>query len=575
MSQVFITINPIRVSLFANALHGSGTTTYDLATMNLARNRLLAPEYSAFWLALVSIITIMASLFWVLHQQYMREIEHARLETVNLSNMLIDETRKTFDQVALLLQGAHERLDRHLQHRPIHTLSSDTLFPAQTGIAPFVSSIALTDLNGRVLRASHPGLPEQLTLDLGNAFRGRGNSLFISRPVFHIYDRQWRIKIIKEYRRPGQAFHGYIVATIMLGYFTEHFSKMQFDYPQPIHLYLNDGSVVAASNQLEANHPHQDHGGLPHTTLEKISELRAGQSVLIEKTGFFGFPTMVGLGRIEDYPFIIQVDGNAAEMLHAWKNTSAPVVIGSFFASIFITVIAALFYRKIQSEKALQAELLALSAKVHVAREMERANFARELHDQLGQLLTSIRFRLAWFEHRFAANDEYTGQLKTIKHQLDETIGSVRRMTAQLRPLILDDFGLYAALQWLISGIEEQSSLRITTELSSTEPPKGSDIASVIFRIVQESLNNIAKHADARQVMIELENSTDGHWRLTISDDGSGFDTSLKPEHGFGLIAMRERVESLGGTLKIKSVVGEGTRISAKIPVGQIHHETL
>lgn len=541
--------------------------------MQRASKRPMSSEHGAFWLALISIATVVAALFWMLHQQYTREIEHARLETVNLSNMLLDETGKTLDQVALLLMGAHERLDRHLQHHPIHSLSAEKLFPAETGIASFVSSVALTDMEGQVLLASHEGVPDKLSLNFSDAFRGLGGRLLIGRPVFHASDRKWYIKICKKYDMPGHSFHGYLVATIMLDYFTTHFEKMQFDYPQPVSLYLNNGSLVAGAGRAEINHPNRSGGDLSRATLEKISSLRDGQTLLVEQAPLAGFPVMAGIGRMEDYPFIIRVDGNTEEMLSAWKKTAYPIVAASFVASAIIVFIAVLFYRNIQKEKLLQAELLAMSAKVHAAREMERAHFARELHDQLGQLLTGIKYRLAWFEHRLASNDEYASQLNTIKCQLDETIDGVRRMTAQLRPLILDDFGLYAALQWLVSGVEGSAHVHIVTHLPESEPPRGSDIASVIFRIVQEALNNIAKHADARQVTIQLENVDECYWRLTVYDDGTGFDLSSVSQQGFGLIAMRERVESMGGIFQITSTVGGGTRIQATIPTQSEHHE--
>ena len=166
------------------------------------------------------------------------------------------------------------------------------------------------------------------------------------------------------------------------------------------------------------------------------------------------------------------------------------------------------------------------------------------------------------------ANETYSKKLITIKSQIDETITTVRRMTTTLRPLILDDFGLYAALNWLTTGFEQQTGTQIEVVLpdDKDEPTRGSNISNVLFRIAQESLNNITKHANANHVTLVLEKHTD-RWRIQITDDGNGFDALTHHQQGFGLSAMRERTEIMEGQFKIQSIAGKGTRVSAEIPL--------
>jgi PAS domain S-box-containing protein len=211
-------------------------------------------------------------------------------------------------------------------------------------------------------------------------------------------------------------------------------------------------------------------------------------------------------------------------------------------------------------------QLQELSAAIQNVRERERSRISRELHDELGQSLTGMRLEVSWLGSRLkTAHPELARKVTTIKELIDQTIGAVRRISAELRPLVLDDLGFAAAATWYTDQFAARTGLVITLELPAIDPPKGGAVATALFRILQESLTNIARHAAARTVDVRLR-FADSQWQLSIRDDGQGFAIADSPRGGIGLIGMEERAQILGGRLSIATRPGQGTRIDVRIP---------
>ncbi len=225
--------------------------------------------------------------------------------------------------------------------------------------------------------------------------------------------------------------------------------------------------------------------------------------------------------------------------------------------------------RRIEADlRASNDRLQALSAAVQRAREEERTLIAREMHDELGQLLTGIKLEFSWLRGRLPpGHDELRSKVALIQAQLGETINSVRRITYQLRPLILDDLGLNAAVNWLLDDFAQRTGVTVVPELSPEDPPRGSAEATTLFRLLQESLTNIMKYAHARTVWVTLRR--DGaQWCLSVRDDGVGFDPQAIGKDCFGLLGMRERARLSGGCCMIESAPGEGVHIEVCLPAG-------
>jgi PAS domain S-box-containing protein len=216
-----------------------------------------------------------------------------------------------------------------------------------------------------------------------------------------------------------------------------------------------------------------------------------------------------------------------------------------------------------------QAELREISARVLEAREEEKTLLARELHDELGQLLTALKMNLAWLRERLPPADpglaDKAAQMDAV---LDRTVSSVRRISAELRPLMLDDLGLADAIAWLTDEFGKNSGIACTL----SAPPEGAlvgvdrRVATTLYRVLQESLTNVARHSGARAVCVALAEA-DGMLELTVEDDGRGIvEADLAGKRSLGLKGMRERVRYHGGEAQIGPAPKRGTIVRVRVP---------
>jgi signal transduction histidine kinase len=213
-----------------------------------------------------------------------------------------------------------------------------------------------------------------------------------------------------------------------------------------------------------------------------------------------------------------------------------------------------------------QDRLRALAGGVLQAREEEARRIAHALHDEASQLLASVHIAL---DNLIQQVPERAGTLQEVHALLDRVEAQLRRLSRELRPTILDDLGLAPALEWLAQGLTERTGLPIAVVAPFERLPP--EVETAAYRIVQEALTNVVRHARASKVQVEVRRD-DSTVRAVIRDDGQGFDVAAtlarRGDRGLGLIGMRERVESLGGTLSIESRPGRGSEVSFTIPVG-------
>jgi PAS domain S-box-containing protein len=236
----------------------------------------------------------------------------------------------------------------------------------------------------------------------------------------------------------------------------------------------------------------------------------------------------------------------------------------------------ALAYQRIQrTEEQLREtgeRLRRLSAHIEETRERERAHMAREIHDELGQALTGLKMDIAWLGQRLERMDGATGETLRAKagsmlSLVDSTIQAVRRLSSELRPRMLDDLGLVAALEWQAGEFGRRTGIacRFATDLETLDLE--ADQATAVFRIFQEALTNVARHAGASRVEVTL-GVADGELRLSVLDDGVGITRDQAQASGsLGLLGMRERAGALGGRVEIHGQADAGTRVTVRIPV--------
>ena len=214
-----------------------------------------------------------------------------------------------------------------------------------------------------------------------------------------------------------------------------------------------------------------------------------------------------------------------------------------------------------------QEELRRLAAQVHEAREEEKTRIARELHDELGQLLTALKLDLGWLRERLPAG-EAAQRAEQMGRVLDQTVASTRRISADLRPLMLDDLGLAEAAHWLVGDFAGRSGVRCEVRMAGDGALEGVDksVATALYRALQESLTNIARHAGARQAWVSV-GAENGEIFFEVEDDGRGIEPAdLAKARSLGLRGMRERVLYLGGTLDVARAPRGGTRVRVRVP---------
>ncbi|HWF11628.1 MAG TPA: sensor histidine kinase [Bryobacteraceae bacterium] len=219
--------------------------------------------------------------------------------------------------------------------------------------------------------------------------------------------------------------------------------------------------------------------------------------------------------------------------------------------------------RRLGETQQARSDLQALSAKLVRAQEEERRTLARELHDEVGQSLSAIMMEAAGAE----AGGDRSRSMRAITSLAGATLNVVRDLALLLRPSMLDDFGLVPALNWHAREMSKRTGLnvRITADEISDELPE--EHKTCIYRVVQEALNNSARHANARNVQVIVKNEG-ARVAFSVQDDGSGFDQRFV--RGLGLLGMEERVRRLGGELRIDSRIGRGTVISAELPLPEM-----
>jgi len=214
-----------------------------------------------------------------------------------------------------------------------------------------------------------------------------------------------------------------------------------------------------------------------------------------------------------------------------------------------------------------RARLRELAARLNAVREEERAGIAREIHDELGQQLTGLRLDLSWLGRMLPdVPPLVAGRLTAMIAQVDGTIDIVRRIASELRPGALDDLGLAAAVEWQADSFQERTGIHCDVVLIGEPASVDPDRAIAVFRILQEALTNVARHADARHVHIELE-VTPAAIDLTIRDDGRGLDAwEAASSPGLGLVGMRERALQWEGEVRISGTPGAGTTVKLTVP---------
>jgi PAS domain S-box-containing protein len=215
-----------------------------------------------------------------------------------------------------------------------------------------------------------------------------------------------------------------------------------------------------------------------------------------------------------------------------------------------------------------EAQLRRLALRQQQRQEQERKRMAREIHDELAQSLTILHIDLAWLTEQPGMTPEAQARLQAMLTQVDEIDQIMHRIAMELRPLLLDDLGLLAALEWQIEEIHRRTGLAYTLQLPSAPLPLDIDRSTVLFRIFQEALTNVIRHAKASQVDVRVTQDAQAVC-LEVRDNGKGMTARQQAQqNAFGLLGMRERAKLWGGEVRISGQSGSGTTVTVHMPYG-------
>jgi two-component system sensor kinase len=230
-----------------------------------------------------------------------------------------------------------------------------------------------------------------------------------------------------------------------------------------------------------------------------------------------------------------------------------------------------------RAQRQAREELRELSANLQNIREDEKTRIARELHDDLGQQLTALKMDISSVEQALegSASEPVRGQLQGMRRLIDVTVASVRRIAADLRPVMLDDLGLIPAIEWLATDFTNRYGIDVERDIETGDARFSPAGATALFRIVQEALTNVARHADATLVTLSLQ-AGDQTFVLRIADNGRGVHRTAEPAaKSFGLLGVRERAHMLGGAVDIQTAHGQGFVLTVTIPAENVQMQEM
>lgn len=245
----------------------------------------------------------------------------------------------------------------------------------------------------------------------------------------------------------------------------------------------------------------------------------------------------------------------------------------AFAVAVLVVGLNSKLEKQAESEHKLAIEakesMRRLSARLIEAQELERSNLSRELHDQVGQALTAMKIDISRTQAGLLPEqNQLNERLERARKGVEETLEIIRRMSMLLRPSMLDDIGLSAALSWYVKQFGESTGLRVALDDDGSAEMLPEAHKSSLYRIVQEALTNVSRHSGAHAVHVKLR-SDEHAYQLEIDDDGVGFEVGNRPR-GLGLVGIQERIDEMNGTLNLQTSPGFGTRIRVAIPVSSV-----
>ncbi len=348
-----------------------------------------------------------------------------------------------------------------------------------------------------------------------------------------------------------------VEAAVLKEFFTQNAPALHLATVEPATL------EAALENQLPGEALILGPGLGPGPALELLRKVRSRSEDLpiIVVSGAPDSETAVATFKLGAQDFLVKKEGYQLELVFSLQNALKHTAAAR--QNVRLTRELAELNQSLEAQVAARTqELRAMSGRLLHIQEAERRTIAQELHDQIGQMLTGLKFQLE-------AGQKAGANLRESLELTDEILRYVRTLTLQLRPRILDDFGLQPALEWHLDLFRRQTGLTVDCELALPATRLPSEIETTVFRVVQEALTNIARHARGAKASVTVIHTEDGQLIVEIGDRGPGFEVerALAKRDSLGLAGLVERVQLAGGRIEIFSRAEQGTRIHAEFPL--------
>ncbi len=231
-------------------------------------------------------------------------------------------------------------------------------------------------------------------------------------------------------------------------------------------------------------------------------------------------------------------------------------------------------HKKSKEELLQKSELLRkLTGRIDSIMEEENTKIAREIHDELGQYLTGINLEINWIKKKYASSEDLYARTTNISEMVNETLKTVRKISSELRPRLLDQLGVIPAIESSLKDFEKRTHIKYRTEIQSENINLPHNLSTSFFRIFQEAITNISRHSRATMVKIRIFRNGNGSLHMIITDNGIGFESqeqNYNKNRSLGIIGMKERAIIMGGKLDIKSAPNTGTEVRLEIPLNNI-----
>lgn len=309
---------------------------------------------------------------------------------------------------------------------------------------------------------------------------------------------------------------------------------------------------------LDVNSSFSELPGFHDVVGKKVSEVLPGikesDPELLEAYG-----RVASTGRAEKFEIF-------SKRLSLWRSMSVYSAEKGYFVAVSENITER---KRIESElKESHHKLRELTAHLNLRREREQKGFARKVHDELGTSLTLLKFDLAWLKRNYPPDNQAVAErIRAMDELIHECTTTIQQITSELRPSLLDEQGLAAAIEWQAKEFEKRSGISCMPEIDASIPPLSQDIAINVYRIFQESLSNVMRHANATSVKISLAKAGQ-QLVLQIADDGAGIsEQAISAPTSFGILGMEERARLCGGAITVRGIPGKGTMISLSVPV--------